>query len=91
LHLPACFGRIELRIVLISNLTTDTDMYVCNCMGITEREIRGAADLGCDSVKELSRELGVGTCCGKCVPEARALLARCCGGNACRMAVGGND
>ncbi|HWH41021.1 MAG TPA: (2Fe-2S)-binding protein [Usitatibacter sp.] len=53
-------------------------MYICNCMGITEREIRGAVDLGCETVADLGRDLGVGTCCGKCVPEAGSLLRRCC-------------
>ena len=53
-------------------------MYICNCMGVTDREIRGAADLGCTSVADLTRELGVGSCCGKCVPEAGALLRTCC-------------
>lgn len=66
-------------------------MYICNCMGITEREIRGAADLGCETVAELSRDLGVGTCCGKCVPEARALLRSCCGGNTALRAASGAD
>ena len=65
-------------------------MYICNCKGITEREIRGAADLGCESVKDLSRELGLGTCCGKCVPEARALLRTCCGGSTCLQAAAGD-
>lgn len=65
-------------------------MYICNCMGITEREIRGAADLGCETVKDLSRELGVGTCCGKCVPEARNLLRGCCGAQRLQAA-GGDD
>jgi bacterioferritin-associated ferredoxin len=28
-------------------------------------------------VRELSRKTGLGTCCGKCVPEARATIAGC--------------
>ncbi|HET7402853.1 MAG TPA: (2Fe-2S)-binding protein, partial [Usitatibacter sp.] len=55
-------------------LFTDLRMYICNCMGITEREIRGAVDLGCETVADLGRDLGVGTCCGRCVPEAGRLL-----------------
>ena len=54
-------------------------MYVCNCNGITEREIRGAASLGCTNVQELRRDLGVGDCCGKCVPQAREILRQCSG------------
>jgi len=26
-------------------------------------------------LRDLTRELGVGTCCGKCVPEAKATLS----------------
>jgi bacterioferritin-associated ferredoxin len=26
-------------------------------------------------MRDLTRDLGVGTCCGKCVPEARAILS----------------
>jgi bacterioferritin-associated ferredoxin len=26
-------------------------------------------------MRDLTRELGVGTCCGKCVPEARSTLS----------------
>ena len=53
-------------------------MYVCNCNGITEREIRGAIELGCASLEDLQRDLGVATCCRKCEPEARSLVGRCC-------------
>jgi bacterioferritin-associated ferredoxin len=54
-------------------------MYICNCRGITEREIRGAVELGCATLRDLQRELGVATCCGKCLPQASGLL-RSCGG-----------
>ncbi len=67
-------------------------MYICNCMGITEREIRGAAELGCESVAGLSSSMGLGTRCGKCLPEAHGVLRRC--GNACRVelrAIEGGD
>jgi bacterioferritin-associated ferredoxin len=54
-------------------------MYICNCNGITEREIRGAIELGCDSIADLQRELGVASCCGKCLPDATRLLRACQG------------
>jgi bacterioferritin-associated ferredoxin len=65
-------------------------MYICNCNGITEREIRGAADLGCATLADLSRELGVATCCGKCAPEARRVL-NSCSGCPSRVAFAGGD
>jgi bacterioferritin-associated ferredoxin len=52
-------------------------MYICNCNGITEREIRGAAELGCASLEDLRRDLGVASCCGKCADEASRVLVGC--------------
>jgi bacterioferritin-associated ferredoxin len=49
-------------------------MIVCVCNNISDREIRQAAELGIDSMAGLHRELGVGTCCGKCVSYARQVL-----------------
>jgi bacterioferritin-associated ferredoxin len=65
-------------------------MYICICNAVTEREIRGAVELGCDSIDDLRRDLGVASCCGKCLPEARKVLKRC---GACPSAVfaGGDD
>lgn len=50
------------------------NMIVCVCNNISDREIRQAVDLGISSMAELHRELGVGTCCGKCVSCAREVL-----------------
>ena len=52
-------------------------MYICICNAITEREIRGAVELGCRSVDDLRRDLGVASCCGKCVHDAKAVLRAC--------------
>jgi bacterioferritin-associated ferredoxin len=30
---------------------------------------------GARNLRDLTRELGVGTCCGKCVPEAKSALS----------------
>ncbi len=49
-------------------------MIVCVCNNISDREIRQAVDLGLTSMEELSRDLGVGTCCGNCVTCAREVL-----------------
>lgn len=66
-------------------------MYICNCNGITEREIRGAVELGCASLDELQRDLGVATCCGKCLPDARRVLQSCGGCPGPRLATAGGD
>jgi bacterioferritin-associated ferredoxin len=52
-------------------------MIVCICKAVSDRHIRSAVTSGISSVTELSRKTGLGTCCGKCVPEARATLAGC--------------
>jgi bacterioferritin-associated ferredoxin len=30
---------------------------------------------GANSLRDLTRDLGVGTCCGKCLPEAKTALS----------------
>lgn len=49
-------------------------MIVCVCNNISDREIRQAADMGLTTMGDLRRDLGVGTCCGKCVSCARQVL-----------------
>lgn len=50
-------------------------MYVCLCNGITDGQIREAARSGgCDSLRDLRRELGVGSQCAKCARHARQVL-----------------
>ena len=50
-------------------------MIICICKAVSDRHIRSAVRGGASSLRDLSRELGVGSCCGKCVPEARATLS----------------
>jgi bacterioferritin-associated ferredoxin len=50
-------------------------MIICVCKAVSDRHIRTAVNGGAASLRDLTRELGVGTCCGKCVPEARATLS----------------
>jgi bacterioferritin-associated ferredoxin len=52
-------------------------MYICICNAITDKEIRGAVNLGCTTLDDLQRDLGVATCCGKCAPEACRVLDEC--------------
>jgi bacterioferritin-associated ferredoxin len=49
-------------------------LYVCICNGITEADIRRAAEAGCSSLPELTMRTGVGACCGTCIDTASALL-----------------
>ena len=52
-------------------------MYVCVCRAVSDRKIRQAVAAGACSVRELKDGLGVGSVCGRCVPEARQLIAEC--------------
>ena len=49
-------------------------MYVCVCQAVTERQIHEAARAGARTVKDLRRELGVTTDCGRCASCARDCL-----------------
>lgn len=50
-------------------------MYVCVCKAVSDRQIRRAVrEEGVVSLRELTREFGLGTCCGKCVLAARQVL-----------------
>jgi len=61
-------------------------MIVCVCKAVSDRHIRSAVKQGASCMRDLTRELGVGTCCGKCVPEARSVLSACVASDADAMA-----
>jgi len=52
-------------------------MYVCICNAVTDGDIREAYAEGACTLEALQDELGVATCCGRCEPTAREVLARC--------------
>ncbi|HJW47221.1 MAG TPA: bacterioferritin-associated ferredoxin [Lysobacter sp.] len=49
-------------------------MYVCICNGVTDHDIRDAAEAGCRSVAELTMRTGAGANCGSCLDMAAELL-----------------
>jgi bacterioferritin-associated ferredoxin len=53
----------------------NTPMIVCICKAVSDRQIRAAVKGGTTRLTDLSRQTGLGSCCGKCVPEARRALA----------------
>lgn len=54
-------------------------MYVCICKAVTDRQIRCAVRDGVITFERLQMELGVATCCGRCAPTARRVLAEALG------------
>jgi bacterioferritin-associated ferredoxin len=51
-------------------------MYVCICNGVTDHDIRHAAEAGCRTMAELTMRTGAGSSCGSCVDMASELLAQ---------------
>ena len=50
-------------------------MYVCLCHGITDKAIKLAVlEDGVGNIRDLKKQLGVGTQCGKCVQMAQAII-----------------
>ena len=50
-------------------------MYVCLCRGITDQDIKDAITNGAESYREVRDLLDLGTCCGRCAPEARTIIS----------------
>ncbi len=48
-------------------------MYVCLCHGVTDRDIRAAVCNGATRMRDLAKELGVATECGRCACTANQL------------------
>lgn len=51
-------------------------MYVCLCKGVTDSQIRTAAENGA-SVREIRDQLGVMTECGKCACLTKDIVRSC--------------
>lgn len=49
-------------------------MYICVCRAVTDHQIRHSVENGAESFRQIRDELDVGTCCGRCVPDARQLI-----------------
>ena len=49
-------------------------MYVCLCKGVTDHQIRAELQQGADTLRDISRRLGVATQCGKCAGCARQVI-----------------
>jgi bacterioferritin-associated ferredoxin len=49
-------------------------MYVCICNGITDKQIRRAAEAGVRDIRQLQDTLGVASGCGSCKQQATEIL-----------------
>ena len=50
-------------------------MYVCLCRGITDQDIKDAMQNGAESIRDVREMLDLGTCGGRCVPEAKTIIS----------------
>jgi bacterioferritin-associated ferredoxin len=50
-------------------------MYVCVCKAVSDKRIERSVAQGVVTLKQLRDHTGLGSCCGKCVPEARRSLS----------------
>ena len=51
-----------------------TDMYICVCHAISDRQIREVVDRGAESLCEVQAYLPVASCCGRCEDSAREVI-----------------
>jgi len=49
-------------------------MYVCLCKGITDTQIRDAVCAGASSLRQVRRQLGVMSQCGKCGIQTKEIM-----------------
>ena len=51
-------------------------MYICLCHGVTDKKIEQTIDDGAMTMRALSKELQVGSQCGKCCGCCKKILNR---------------
>lgn len=49
-------------------------MIICHCHAVNDRQIKQAVADGADTLRDLHRELKVGSTCGRCLPQVRRML-----------------
>lgn len=50
------------------------DKIVCNCMSVTNGDIKKAVEDGVSNLEEVLEATGAGTVCGSCLEDVRHLL-----------------
>lgn len=67
-----------MRANTLSSLRNDelgrSQMYICLCNGLTDRQVRDAARESGGTLAQIHRSLGVRVQCGKCLPAMREIL-----------------
>ncbi len=50
-------------------------MLVCVCNGISDKQIDSEIANGSSNFKDIKSALGVGNCCGQCIPFAKEMVS----------------
>ncbi len=50
-------------------------MIICVCQGVSHKSIDQAIENGAASASRVAQQLGIGGCCGKCIPVVKERLA----------------
>ncbi|WP_020395138.1 (2Fe-2S)-binding protein [Thiolinea disciformis] len=58
-------------------------MYICICHSVSDKAIRAAVQQGYTSLEAIQDILKVGTCCGRCKPEAQDVISHCLNETSC--------
>lgn len=45
-------------------------MYVCNCLGINEKQVQKEVGHGVETIEQLKDRTGLASCCGLCAKHA---------------------
>jgi bacterioferritin-associated ferredoxin len=53
-------------------------MYICICNAVTDHEIHACVRDGARTLREISDQLGVATCCGRCAHSASQVIRHAC-------------
>jgi len=62
-------------------------MYVCICRAVSDKAIKREIAGGACTVRALKDRLGLGSVCGRCVPEARTLIEQTNASTPARLAM----
>jgi bacterioferritin-associated ferredoxin len=68
-----CFHPVPAVSVRTSQETIRA-MIVCNCFNVREKDLAELATEGRCCLKSVRQATGLGTNCGKCIPQARAVI-----------------
>lgn len=50
------------------------DEIICNCLGVSVKDIKDAIASGCQNFEQVQEKTGAGTVCGACNDEVEALV-----------------